>query len=154
MMIRLLKCLVILLQNPQPLSLSKYVKNPTNQLGPTESYLSGLTEFIWRLPQLNPNKLDPLIWILVSPRRPCQLSVICCNYFGLTEFCNRCHQDGLPTFCCLIASHRSYGDDAIGAIETRLSLPLHIGRSEMFPFGPTETSNIHIFYTGRCHRES
>ena len=34
----LLKCIVILLHNPQPLSPSKYVKNPKLQLGPTDSF--------------------------------------------------------------------------------------------------------------------
>ena len=51
----------------------------------------------------NPNNSDPPKWISVLPRWPCQLSVTYCNYFGLTEFFNRCHRDGLPTFYCLIA---------------------------------------------------
>jgi hypothetical protein len=60
---------------------------PTFQLGPTEiSYpeppsSSGLSHC------QNPNKSDPPIWISVPPRWPCQLSVIVCTYFGLTEFC-------------------------------------------------------------------
>src|SRR3989337_4496994 len=60
---------------------------PTFQLGPTDiSYpeppsSSGLSHC------QNPNKSDPPIWISVSPRWPCQLSVIVCNYFGPNKPC-------------------------------------------------------------------
>ena len=40
----------------------------------------------------NPNSSVTLIQISVSPRWPCKLSVACCNYFGLTEICNRSHR--------------------------------------------------------------
>src|SRR3990170_3187214 len=44
-MIWLLKCSMILLQNPQPLSLPKLVPFHKSQLGSTESHSSGPTEF-------------------------------------------------------------------------------------------------------------
>ena len=118
-MIFLLKCLLILLQNPEPLFLSKSVQNPTFQLDPTKISLSRPTEFIWTLPQPNPNKLDPPIWISVSPRWPCQLSRTHCKYFGPTEFCDWCHGDGFPTFCYLLHLFQSHRYDAISTTEAR-----------------------------------
>ena len=53
-MIYLLKCSMILLQNPQPLSLSKLVPFHKSQLGSTESHSSGPTEFIWTVPPDKP----------------------------------------------------------------------------------------------------
>ena len=60
---------------------------PTFQLGPTEnSYPEPLSSSGLSHCQ-NPNKSDPPIWISVPPRWPCQLSVIVCINFGLTELC-------------------------------------------------------------------
>ena len=49
-MIYLLKCSMILLQNPQPPPSFKSLQNPKSQLGSTESLSSGPTEFIKTVP--------------------------------------------------------------------------------------------------------
>ena len=137
-MVFLLKCLA--LQNPQPISPSKYVQNlHSNSAPPIHSYPEPPSSFGLSHCQ-NPNKSDPPIWILVPPRWPCQLSVTCCNYFGPTENCNRYHRDGLPTLCCLIASLRSYRVDAIGAIEMRIAL--------------SHCTSVHPSCSYRSHRDS
>jgi hypothetical protein len=59
----------------------------------------------------------------------CQLSVALLHYFGPTEM-----MQSVPP-------------------KRGFALPLHIGRSEMFYIGPTETSKVHIFCTSRSHRE-
>jgi hypothetical protein len=134
LMIFLLKCLVTLLQNPQPLSHSKYVQNPTFQLGPTDIFIPEPPSSFGLSHCQNPNNSDPPIWISVPPRWPCQLSVIVCTYFGLTEFCksvsprwlansllpycftsvppswcNRCHRDeDCPSPCTSVHPSCSY----------------------------------------------
>src|SRR3989337_1708901 len=84
-MIYLLKCLVILLQNPQPLSLSISVQNPQSQLGSTEYIHPGPPSSPRQGHSLNPNKLDPPIWILVSPRWVTIFLMPGCNFFGPTK---------------------------------------------------------------------
>jgi hypothetical protein len=53
-MIYLLKCLVMFLQNPQPLPSSKSVQNPKSQHGPTKYFHPGPTEFSHTVPQPKP----------------------------------------------------------------------------------------------------
>jgi len=131
-MVFLLKCLVTVFQNPQPLSPSKYVQNlHSNSAPPKISYpeppsSSGLSHC------QNPNKSDPPIWISVPPRWPCQLSVIVCTYFGSTEFCKSvsprwlansllpyCFTSVLPSWC-----NRCHRDEDCPK-------PLHFGPSEL-----------------------
>jgi hypothetical protein len=92
------------------------------QLGPTDSFYPEPPSSFDIATARNPNSSVSPIRISFPPRWPCQLSVTCCNYFGLTEICNRSHQDGLPILYCLIASLRSHRVDAIGATETRFAL--------------------------------
>ena len=71
---------------------------------------------------------------------------------------NRVLQSVPPRWLCqlsvaLLQLFWSYRDVTIGATETRIALPLHIGHSELFPFGSTETSKVHIFCIGQFHRE-
>ena len=67
----------------------------STQMCPEPTFQLGLTKILYPEPPSssglshcqNPNKSDPPISISVPPRWPCQLSVIVCTYFGLTEFC-------------------------------------------------------------------
>src|SRR3989337_2470547 len=109
LMVFLLKCLVTLLQNPQPLSPFKYIQNTTFQLGPTEisypeppssfglSHCQTLTNRIHRYGSRShrdglANSLLLVAIILVPPRiaigtteMACQLSVALLLHFGPTE---------------------------------------------------------------------
>ena len=152
-MIYLLKCLVTLLQNPQPLSPSKYVQNLHSNLAPLKIPIRShrvhldlataktLTNRIHRYGSRShrdglANSLQSFAITSVPPR-----------------FANRSHRDGLPTLCCLIASLRSHRVDAIGATETRFALTIAQLSIRVVPVSPTEISNVHIFYTVWCHRD-
>ena len=81
----LLKMLCDMLQNPQPLShIHKYPK-PKCQPQPHRFVLSGATEFHHIQPLPNPSYFGLTVGISVSPRWACNLSVIWCNTFSLTE---------------------------------------------------------------------
>jgi hypothetical protein len=118
----LLKCLVILLQIPSTTFSIQICQNPKVQLGPTDSFYPAPPSSYDIATARNSNSSVSLIRILVSPRWPCQLSVICCNYFGLIEIAIGLTEMAWPTLCCLIASLWSHWVDAIGATETRFSL--------------------------------
>ena len=139
-MVFLLKCLVTVLLNPQPLSLPKYVLNLKSNSAPPKFPIRPHRVHPRLSHCQNPNKSDPPKWISVPPRWPCQLFVIVCIYFGLTEFANWSHRDGLPTLCCLIASLRSYRVDAIGATEMRIAL--------------SHCTSVHPSCSYRSHRDS
>ena len=139
LMIFLLKCLVTVFLYPQPLSLPKYVLNPKSNSAPPIFPIRPHRVHPRLSHCQNPNKSDPPKWISVPPRWPCQLSVIICTYFGLTEFCksvtprwlansllpycftsvlpswcNRCHRDEVcPNHCTSVhpsCSSRSHRD--------------------------------------------
>src|SRR3990170_3366659 len=129
LMVFLLKCLVTLLQNPQPLSLSKYVQN------------------------LHSNSAPPKFSIR-SYRVHLDLATAKTLTNWIHRYGSRSHRDGFPTLCCLIASLRSYRVDAIGATETRFALTIALRSIQVVPVGPTEIPNFHIFYIVRCHRDS
>ena len=152
-MVFLLKCLVTVLQNPQPLSPSKYVQNlHSNSASPKFSIQSHrvhldlataktLTNRIHRYgSQSHRHGLANSLWLLAITLVPPSLA-------------NRSHRDGLPTLCCLIVSLRSYRVDAIGATGMRFALAIALWSIRVVPVGPTEIPNVHIFYTVRCHRD-
>src|SRR3990170_7276008 len=87
LMVYLLKCLVTVLLNPQPLSLSKVVLNQHSNSAPPKLSIRPHRVDLNPSHCQNPNKSDSLKWISVPPRWPCQLSVIICIHFGLTELC-------------------------------------------------------------------
>ena len=121
-MVYLLKCLVVLLQNPQLVSPSKYVHTLISKLGPTGSfYLEPPSSFDIATAR-DPNGLVTPIRISVPPRWPCQRSVTCCIYFGLTELMQSVSPSWLDRFSityCFTSSHRV---DAIGATEMMFAL--------------------------------
>ena len=86
-MVYLLKCLVTIILNPQPLSQFQSCPKPSFQLGPTENIYPAPPSLSRLSHCQNPNKSDSPKWISVPPRWPCQLSVIVCINFGLTELC-------------------------------------------------------------------
>jgi len=136
----LLKCFVILLQNHQPVSLSKYVQtqnfNSSPPIFPTRSHrvhldlasAKTLTDRIHRFGS-RPHR-DGLANSLLP----------CCNYFVHTENCNWYHRDSSQTLCCLIASLWSHRVDAIGATETQ--------------FCPSHYTSLHPSCFSQCHRDS
>ena len=77
-------------------------QNPKFQLGPIDSFYLEPPSSYDIATARNPNSSVSPIRISVSPRWPCQLPVISCNYFGLTEMCNRSHR------VCLTSSLLSY----------------------------------------------
>ena len=86
-MVYLLKCLVLVLIHPQPLSQFQSCPKPSFQLGPTENIYPEPPSLSRLSHCQNPNKSDSPKWISFPPRWPCQLSVIVCINFGLTELC-------------------------------------------------------------------
>ena len=60
-------------------------QNPKLQLGPTDSFYPAPPSSYDIATARTPNSSVTPIRISVSPRWPCQLTVISCNYFGLTE---------------------------------------------------------------------
>jgi len=72
---------------PQPsttFSIQIYPK-PKVKLDPTDSFYPAPPSSYDIATTRNPNSSVTSIRILVPLRWPCQLPVICCNYFGLTE---------------------------------------------------------------------
>ena len=60
-------------------------QNPKPQLGPTDSFYPKPPSSYDIATARNPSSSVSPIRVSVSLRWPCQLPVICCNYFGLTE---------------------------------------------------------------------
>src|SRR6266566_4708097 len=87
LMVLLLKCLVTVFLNPQPLYLPKYVLNLHSNSAPPKFPIRPHRVHPRLSHCQNPNKSDPPKWISIPPRWPCQLSVIICIHFGLTELC-------------------------------------------------------------------
>src|SRR3989337_2745404 len=94
LMTYLLKCLVILLQKPSATFSIQICPKPKLQLGTTDSFFPEPPSSYDIATTRNPNSSVSPIRISVSPRWPCQLSITCCNYFGLTKNCDRSHRDG------------------------------------------------------------
>ena len=141
----LLKCLVIFLRSPQPLSHFHICPKPKVKLGPTDSSYPAPPSSYDIATARNPNSLGTPIRISISPRWPCQRSVTCCIHFGLTELCNRSHGVGLSfsllPYCFTSVSpswcNRCHRDDVCHKALVHWS-------HRVVPVGPTETPNVHI----------
>ena len=103
LMVYLLKCLVILLQNSQPLSPSKYVQTIIPNLAPLIYPSQSHRVHIDIATARNHNGLVTPKQISVPPRWPCQHSMTCCIHFGVTEMFNQSHRVGLTDSLFLIA---------------------------------------------------
>ena len=90
------KCLMIYISPKNPTTFSIQIcQNPKLQLVPTDSFYPAPPSLYDIAIARNPSNSVSPIRVSVSPSWPCQRSVTCCIYFGLTELCNRSHRVGL-----------------------------------------------------------
>ena len=138
-MVYFLKCLVILLQSPQPLSHSKYVKIRNSNLAPP-------IHPIWshRVHMTQPLPETLTVWShrygSRSHRDGRQRAVTCCTLSVPPSQCNRSHRVGLTSALLLIASLRSHRVDAIGATELM--------------FAQSPSTSVTLSCSSRSHRDS
>jgi hypothetical protein len=144
----LMACLLKILSDIAPKPTTTFsiqiCQNPKLQLGPTDSFYPAPPGSYDTATARNPNSLVTPIRISVSPRWPCQLPVISCNYFSLTKIAIGLTEMAWPILCCPISSLRSHRVDAIGVTEMRFALNPSNRSHQVVPVGPIEIPNVHI----------